>query len=409
MSFLKPRTACALAALAVSQAMAQTRIDLRTQTKSVDFSAASSTKPSQTGTNLPVTCAVGQTFLNTSAQPGQNLYVCTTANVWTAQGGAGVANYSTTFTGATSVSVPGTTHKLGTASLIVQVYDNQSPAWLVEPDDVLINPATYDVLVKFATPQSGTVILSAVGSSGSGSAGANGAGMAAQLGDFQVTRASGTALSIGANCSASTPCNVRVGSVVYSYTQGATVTLTGGTGLAYVYVDFAGNLTVGHNLTLSCSTGCVATPGVTAFPVNTVPIFTWSATSGSWDPSGTDRRAFLSAKALVAGAGIVTIDAGAQTQVAVDSATVPTFLTATTTLAFANISAQGCAELTFALPGAATADAVEPGWPSGLEAGLIGTMRVSAVGTIAVRLCNLSGAGITPASAAYRATIVRSF
>ena len=33
----------------------------------------------------------------------------------------------------------------------------------VEPDSVIINPTTDDVLVKFATPQSGTIVLSAAG------------------------------------------------------------------------------------------------------------------------------------------------------------------------------------------------------------------------------------------------------
>jgi hypothetical protein len=169
MSFYKRTPLCALAALAMCQA--QTRVDLRTQSKSVDFSAASSTKPSQTGTSLPATCASGQTFLNTSAQPGQNWYVCTAANVWTVQGGVATGTYSTTFAAATSVTVPGTTHQLGTAKLIAEIYDNGNPALVVEPDSILINPTTYDVLVKFATPQSGTVVLSAAGGSTGGAGG----------------------------------------------------------------------------------------------------------------------------------------------------------------------------------------------------------------------------------------------
>jgi hypothetical protein len=44
-----------------------------------------------------------------------------------------------------------------------------------------------------------------------------------------------------------------------------------------------------------------------------------------------------------------------------------------------------------------------------MTAGLIGMMRISAANTVAVRLCNFSGATLTPASAIYRATIVRSF
>jgi hypothetical protein len=169
MSFFKPSTALAVATIAMCQA--QTRVDLRTQSKSIDFSSASSTKPSQTGSSLPATCSGGQTFLNTTAQPGQNWYVCTAANVWTVQGGIGTGTYSTNFASVTSVTVPGTTHQLGTAKLIVGLYDNGSPASVVEPDSVMINPTTYDVLVKFATPQSGTIVLSAAGGSTSGDSG----------------------------------------------------------------------------------------------------------------------------------------------------------------------------------------------------------------------------------------------
>src|SRR5215469_2596583 len=109
---------CALA-IAALHAAAQTRVDLRTQTKSVDFSAAASTKPSQSGTSLPASCAVGQTFLHTSAQPGQNWYICTAPNVWTVQGSNGLANYAAAFTAATTVTVSGSTHQMGTAKLFV--------------------------------------------------------------------------------------------------------------------------------------------------------------------------------------------------------------------------------------------------------------------------------------------------
>src|SRR6185369_11760755 len=73
-------------ALAIGVAGAQTKIDLRTQAKSVDFSAAGSTKPSKMGTILPSSCSTGETFLKTDATAGQNFYVCTATNVWTIQG-----------------------------------------------------------------------------------------------------------------------------------------------------------------------------------------------------------------------------------------------------------------------------------------------------------------------------------
>ncbi|HWB82787.1 MAG TPA: hypothetical protein VG675_01520 [Bryobacteraceae bacterium] len=684
---------CALV-LAASPVHAQTVVDLRTQSKSVDFSQASSTKPSRTGTTLPASCAVGETFLKTNATPGQNVYVCTAANVWSMQGNAlpgitgssgavlsndgtslhwqglggdvsgtpsavtvnriggrnvstappssgqaltwdgtqwkpqspalnsvfgrtgtvtpqngdyqasqvtnavdkttantytagakqtfvpsgsqaglqitpaalpntpqsgdvvidtadsnhpkvfdgtgwvslvPLANYSVDFTAQTTVTIPGTTHKLNTANLIVDCYDNATPAKRVEPDSVTIDPATFDVTVTFAMPQSGRIVLNASGGNAAGGgavmtvfgragvvtaqsgdydfsqiagtignaqlgtgidaakigAGAvtntafgylanvssdlqnqlngkaalthshtaagdvtgdllsttvvglrnrplsgampsggqvltwnagtlqwepqtfagGGVGMAAQLGDLNVARTSATTLTVGANCSVATPCNVRVGGVVYSIINPATVTLSAGTGTAYLYVSVSGVLTAGHNLTLTCSAGCAAQSGITGFPLNSVPLYTWTATSGTWDATGgADSRAFLSAKALTAGTGIIAVDAGPQTTIAVDSATVPTYLTAAATLDFPSIATGACAaDLTFPLAGAAPGDAVAAAWPSALEDGLIGTMRVSAANTVAVRLCNFSGDALNPASASYRGTIVRSF
>jgi hypothetical protein len=80
-------TAASLATMVVGQ----TQVDLRTQSKSVDFSAASSTKPVTTGTSLPATCGVGQMFFLSSAPAGQNVYGCATANNWTMQSGSGGA------------------------------------------------------------------------------------------------------------------------------------------------------------------------------------------------------------------------------------------------------------------------------------------------------------------------------
>jgi hypothetical protein len=104
------------------------------------------------------------------------------------------------------------------------------------------------------------------------------------------------------------------------------------------------------------------------------------------------------------------LDTSSNTTIAVDSAAVPTYLTASATLSFGAIANGSCAsDMTFSLPGAAIGNSVAPGLPSGLEAGLIANMRVSAANTVAVRLCNLSGGTLSPASAAYTATIVRSF
>ncbi len=68
-------------------ARGQTRIDLTRQARSVDFSQAGSTKPSQTGTSLPAVCSAGETFILLSAVAGQNLYICTSTDTWSLASG----------------------------------------------------------------------------------------------------------------------------------------------------------------------------------------------------------------------------------------------------------------------------------------------------------------------------------
>ena len=97
----------------------------------------------------------------------------------------------------------------------------------------------------------------------------------------------------------STPCNVRFGNAVYSIISGATASVTAGTGVVYVFVASSGRVTVGHSLTLSCSSTCTAQSGVTSFPADSIPLFTWSVTSGTRDlTGGSDQRAFTNAKVV---------------------------------------------------------------------------------------------------------------
>lgn len=68
---------------------AQTQVDLRNQSKNVDFSGAVATKPLKTGTTLPSTCQVGEMFFKSDAAPGANLYGCVAANQWILQASGG--------------------------------------------------------------------------------------------------------------------------------------------------------------------------------------------------------------------------------------------------------------------------------------------------------------------------------
>jgi hypothetical protein len=83
------------------------------------------------------------------------------------------------------------------------------------------------------------------------------------------------------------------------------------------------------------------------------------------------------------------------------------FLTATATLDFPSIAAQSSAELTMTVAGAAVGDAVALGLPSPPASGLTFNGYVSAADTVAVRAVNATAAAVDPASATYRATVIR--
>jgi hypothetical protein len=139
-----------------SSVSAQTKVDLRTQTKSVDFSNASFTKPVRSGAALPVGCSSGELFYLTTASPGYNLYSCTAANVWT-PAGASAPNYSQAFTAQTSVLL---THNLGTANVVVECFDAGN-AQVEYATDTIVD--SNNVTVTFFAPQSGRCVVNGFG------------------------------------------------------------------------------------------------------------------------------------------------------------------------------------------------------------------------------------------------------
>ncbi len=273
----------------------QTTVDLATQTKNIDFSNAPVTRTIKTGTAMPAACSTGALFFQTNAVAGRNIFACTSTNTWSMMG-------NTTHTHSLAGDASG-----DLSSVTVTALQNRTVSTAA--------PASGQVLAWNATslrwePQ--TV---------SGGGGGGGASSGAQLADLTVARVSGNLLTVGAQCSTAAPCNVRFGNTVYAFTASASVTLAGGTGSAFVYINRDGILTVGHNLTLTCS-GCTSEVA-TAFPVDSVPLFRWTATANAWDSNGgTDVRAFLSGRTVLGGAGIAVINAGGNATVAVNSAVV---------------------------------------------------------------------------------------
>jgi hypothetical protein len=136
---------------------------------------------------------------------------------------------------------------------------------------------------------------------------------------FAIDRTSASVLTIGTGCTRDTPCNVRIGSVVQTILSSATVTLTAGTGTAYVYISPNGQLTVGHDLQIKCD-GCAAAPGVKSFPSDSIPLWMWPASNGKWDSKGTDMRAGLSTSHLTADNGIVLTRKPGETRIGLSPA-----------------------------------------------------------------------------------------
>jgi hypothetical protein len=335
------------------------------------------------------------------------------------------ANYSLTFGSQTSVVIPGNWHGYSTTNLVVECYDPNEKR--VEPNNVSIGDATRTVLITFSTPQSGRCVVNGAGGGGGAALpGGTGDGQvlvwssannqwvagsaASPLSILRVARTSATVLGIGQGCSVSSPCNVLIGGSVHSIQGPAAVTIMGGSGTAFFYLDQNGLINVGHNLTVSCSAGCQSVSGLSGFPSNVLPLAAWTATNGVWDATGTDWRPWLSTGSLGAGLGTMVSSIGNVTSIGIDSALVPTYVTGNGSLDFPAIPNGACAlELSMPLAGASPGDSVAAGWPATLEQGLIGIMRVSAADTVGVRLCNFSGTAVDPAPAVFGATVVRSF
>jgi Chaperone of endosialidase len=68
-----------------------------------------------------------------------------------------------TFTNSTLVAIPGTTHNVGQAAFLWQLYDASIPANAIGPGSVTfqVNPLSYDVSLAFAVPVSGMIALGA--------------------------------------------------------------------------------------------------------------------------------------------------------------------------------------------------------------------------------------------------------
>jgi hypothetical protein len=86
---------------------------------------------------------------------------------------------------------------------------------------------------------------------------------------------------------------------------------------------------------------------------------------------------------------------------------VANILSATATLDFPSIGSNDTETLTITVTGAVAGDSVFLGCPAGLDAGLVFCASVTAADTVTVRMHNSTGGAVDPASATFRATVIR--
>jgi len=151
-----------LMVMAAGLAIGQTQIDLRTQSKSIDFTGALETRPIKTGGVLPALCNVGDVFFNTGAAPGANLYACVAANTWMVESGGGSGASLTVQADGTVIGSRPQVNVVSGLGLLTAVSDTGSQINIQHYADTA-------VLLTKSTEQSGAVQL-CTSASGSGSA-----------------------------------------------------------------------------------------------------------------------------------------------------------------------------------------------------------------------------------------------
>jgi len=295
-----------MAVLVAGFATGQTRVDLRTQSKSIDFSAATTTKPFKSGTVLPAVCGVGEGFFKSDASPGSNWYACTAENTWTAQAGGATqmsqfGDLKLTVASPLQLTVAGGTYRIGTTTFTVP-----STSYLIQ------QPVITSIT---ANGTATTVTLQPAGTFHNGDSlniqGA--AGCTAMNGLWLITQISATQFSL--------PFDSR--SCTYTANSASAGVNSNATGTVFLYGNSTGTMTLEHpssaGLIISCAGPCVTRQTTSpSFQSGGVPLASITLLQGRWN-AATDARAFLSNLAFVDGIGITSTDFGGIRAVSVDA------------------------------------------------------------------------------------------
>ena len=336
-------------------------------TGNFDASGAATTKPFTTGTATPGTCGLGQVYFDTDAVAGRNVFVCSATNTWTEINGTG-----TLYTPGAGISFAGTQIDADDTELTFYGSGAGAPAgpcngvrWYFR-SNATVYSCDADVWtqlgIPYTLPAPTTTVLGGV-KRNTGSVGQYVTGIDTDGSLLRDTPAVG----------------------------GGTTGLYSGT------IDF------GAIPDLGCLQGTFAATGLTTGKTLalSLPAALNAGLIGTAFPSAADTAAVRLCN--VSGA---SVDPASATY-AVREMDALGYLTASATINLTEIGDGNCLASTITLSGAAAGDNVAAGWPAALEAGLTGSMFVSAADTVAVRVCNFSGAAVDPASATFKAAITR--
>ena len=336
-----------------------------TFTGAFDSSGATTTKPIKTGTTLPASCGTGEVFFDTDATAGSNVFTCI-SNTWTVISSGEIATAET-----------------GLLKILSGFYVDET----VTPQVTNGSGAPVGACTGVRRYTDTTAHQEYYCEAGIWRAGGSALPVA------QAGTIGGVMANAGIAGQFVTGINTTTGALEYDTPAGGGST----TGL------YSGTLNFGAIPDLGCASLTLTATGLTTGKTLalSLPAALETGLIGTAFASAAD-----TATVRLCNVSGVSVDPASAT-FAVRDMDALGYLTASATINFGVIYDTNCLASTITLSGASSGDNVAAGWPSGLEAGLTGSMFVSATDTVAVRVCNFSGAAVDPASATFKAAITR--